>query len=76
MCRICILMLLCFATQVHGMVADSSINVWLETSLKRIFPQAPAGSATELELLAALYSYEDFPKTEDWVQQALRKILK
>lgn len=58
--KIYIVFLLCIATRVNGMVPDSSMNVWLETSLKRIFPQAPAGTATELELLAARGSRVSF----------------
>lgn len=36
------------------------MTVWLETSLKRIFPQSPAGTATELELTVARGSRVSF----------------
>ena len=35
-----------------GSVAESTAQVWLETSLKRVFPHTPPAS-TELSLLAA-----------------------
>jgi hypothetical protein len=47
------LLLAGFTTWGAAPAADSSMGVWLETSLKRIFPQSPAGTTTELDLLAA-----------------------
>lgn len=40
--------------------SNDGMTVWLETSLKRIFPQSPAGTATALELTVARGSRVSF----------------
>lgn len=40
--------------------SNDGMTVWLETSLKRIFPQSPAGTARELELTVARGSRVSF----------------
>lgn len=44
---------LIFSPPVFAGDNDSSMNVWLETSLKRIFPQSPARTSNEIELTTA-----------------------
>ncbi|MGN8039211.1 DUF4091 domain-containing protein [Chitinophaga sp. 22321] len=41
------------AAGISPATADSTMDIWLETSLKRIFPQTPAGTATQLDMMAA-----------------------